>query len=121
MLGGVVKLALQNDELRRIRKGDVLSKYTLPQNWHSVSEPTVVRKINGGTGTYVIFVATRVIDKSPSSPVTAEAMREADFSMKSKVIVLDGDRLDEVVFAWDLPYRVPYGLHSMFLDWEKMK
>lgn len=118
---GIIKLALQNDKLRGIRKGDVIGRYVLPKNWYCVSEPTVVPKTSG-TGTYILIVATWIVDKSPASTtVTMDAIEEGFSSMKSRLIVLDGDKVDKVVFALDLPYHVPCGLHSMFLDWDKMK
>jgi Retinal pigment epithelial membrane protein len=120
MFDGVVKLALENDYANDVRKGDVVGKFVLPQNWHCVSEPTIVRKINGVDGVYVLLIATQVIDHVPSSPSTLEIV-DSDFTMKSKVVVLDGNKLEKVVFALDLPYKIPYGLHSMFLDWDNMK
>jgi Retinal pigment epithelial membrane protein len=120
MFDGVVKLALEDNDKKDIRKGDVVGKFVLPQNWHCVSEPTIVRKTNGVDGNYVLLIATQVTDHVPSSTSTVEIV-DSDFSMKSKVVVLDGDNLDKVVFALDLPYKIPYGLHSMFLDWDNMK
>jgi carotenoid cleavage dioxygenase-like enzyme len=42
-------------------------------------------------------------------------------TLTSKVMILDGDDLDAgPVYTAALPYHVPYGLHSSFIDWKHM-
>jgi len=40
----------------------------------------------------------------------------------SRIFVVDCEDLDAgAVWEFDLPYHLPYGLHSGFLNWEHMK
>jgi carotenoid cleavage dioxygenase len=121
LLDSVVKFSLLDDADTGVAAGDVASRFDLPSGWHSVSEPTIVTK-TGGDGHYVLLVATFV-------PPSADENGESDHvkiatdgkSMRSQLLVLDGDCLsDGPVTTVDLPYHVNYGLHSMFLDYDKM-
>jgi carotenoid cleavage dioxygenase len=106
-LDGIVKFSLRDDG--DVKKGDVVGQFTLPDSWYAVSEPTVVPKTDG-SGAYVLLIATQV------------RREEINDSLHSQVLVLDGDRLDYgPLYALNLPYNVPYGLHSAFIDWNKMK
>jgi carotenoid cleavage dioxygenase-like enzyme len=111
-LDGVVKMGLQHDN-----KGKVVGQFTLPDNWYGVSEPTVVPKTGGGSeGEYVLLLSTFV-------PDGFDSWRDIpDSALKSRVLLLDGDRLDSgPVWQCDLPYHVPVGLHSAFLPWDCIK
>ncbi|GKY90763.1 hypothetical protein MPSEU_000049200 [Mayamaea pseudoterrestris] len=101
-LDGVVKLSLSGDD-----NGRVLSRYTLPQRWYGVSEPTVVPK-KDSEGCYVFVVATQVPLEAPTNMET------------SRVILLDGDDLSRVVWEAELPFTVPYGLHSSYIPWDEL-
>uniref|UniRef100_A0A7S1D4L2 Dioxygenase n=1 Tax=Cyclophora tenuis TaxID=216820 RepID=A0A7S1D4L2_CYCTE len=102
--GGVVKLALADNEGRR--KGDV-EKYDLPEGWYSVSEPILVPK-NGSSGEYVVIFSTETSD-------------DLKMPLRSHVLVLDGDNISEgPVAAFELPSYLPYGLHSHFVEWDNL-
>jgi carotenoid cleavage dioxygenase len=109
LLDGIKKLALTDNE--NVQKGDVVGQYILPEDWHSVSEPTVVPKTNK-SGEYVLLLATYV-------PKGTSWQSQDDLkALKSQILLLDGDRLEMgPVWTADLPYHVPYGLHSSFVKW----
>ena len=114
LLDGISKLALaDNDDFK---KGDVVGRYVLPDDWYSVSEPTLVPKKGKDNGEYVLMIAT----KAPKG--TSWQNKEDLAALKSQVLVLDGGRLaDGPVWSADLPHHVPYGLHSCFVEWDKMQ
>lgn len=114
LLDGISKLALTDKD--EMKKGDVVGRYVLPEDWYSVSEPTLVPKKGKKSGEYVLMVATNV----PKG--TSWQSKEDLTALKSQVLVLDGDRLEDgPMWSADLPYHVPYGLHSCFVEWDKMK
>jgi carotenoid cleavage dioxygenase len=119
LLDAVVKFALDDDDEAGIKAGDVAGRFDLPPGWHFVSEPRVVTKTEGG-GQYVLLIATYVppVDSSNADPV---ALASDGCSMKSQVLVIDGDDMSKPVFVADLPYHVNYGLHSEYLHWDIMK
>lgn len=125
LLDGVVKMALEDDETNGVVAGGVIDRFDLPKNWHSVSEPTIVTKTDndnlvGHAGHYVLLIATYVPpDDGTKSHIDVATDGN---SMKSQLLILDGDSLSEgPVTTIDLPKHINYGLHSLFLDWEKMK
>ena len=101
-----------------------------------VSEPTVVSKTGSdddsveNNGHYALLIVTYT---PPSATTNVDCgdddqdngyleMARDGKSMKSQFLVLDGDCIsDGPVTTVDLPSHVNYGLHSTFLDWEKMK
>mmetsp|Transcript_16590 Transcript_16590/g.24506 ORF Transcript_16590/g.24506 Transcript_16590/m.24506 type:complete len:583 (-) Transcript_16590:1452-3200(-) len=118
LLDDVVKFALEDDEISGVTAGDVIGRFELPEHWHSVSEPTIVTK-TGDNGVYVLVVATYVPPDNERDHIKVATTKG---SMKSQLLVIDGDCLLEgPVTVVDLPYHVNYGLHSLFLDWDKMK
>ena len=100
-LDGVAKFALSDSE-----KGRVVSRYTLPDGWYGVSEPTVVPK-KDSDGCYISIIATQV----PSSNSVMKT---------SRVFLLDGDDLSRPVWEADVPVPMPYGLHSSYVAWENL-
>jgi hypothetical protein len=119
---GCVKLALEDDLVNNIKKGDVLGKYTLPDTWHAVTEPTVIDKTDSnGNSTYVIMGITQIIDRTPLSidKVTIDQFEQR----QSKLIIVDGDDLNNPipVYAINLPRPLPYGLHSLYVEWDKLQ
>lgn len=113
LLDGVSKLALRDQE--DVKKGDAIGRYVLPEDWYSVSEPTLVPKKGTTSGEYVLMIATN----APKG--TSWQSKEDIAKLKSQVLLLDGDRLEDgPVWSAELPYHVPYGLHSCFVDWETM-
>lgn len=120
LFDGIVKFALKDDTATGTRKGDVVGRFTLPENWYSVSEPTVVPKQKGPeklNGSYVLMIATHVMKETISQPID-----DKEIPFQSHVLVLDGDNIDAgPVCAIELPYPVTYGLHSSFLEWDKMR
>lgn len=119
-LDSVVKFNLVNDT-ESSTKGDVLGKFVLPDRWFAVSEPTVVAKTDGTGGEYVLIIATVVPEGSDWKQVEALKPENAD-ELTSHVLVLDGDKLDDgPVWMREMPHRIPYGLHSLFVPWELMK
>jgi carotenoid cleavage dioxygenase-like enzyme len=120
LLESVVKFALQNDDLNNVVKGDVMGEYTLPPGWYGVTEPTVVPKTNRH-GVYVTVVGTRAPSKDADRvPLWDDIARKN--VMKSRIFVLDGDQLDDgPVWEIDLPFHMPYGLHSSFVEWKVLK
>jgi carotenoid cleavage dioxygenase-like enzyme len=114
LIDGVVKFALQSSETQK--KGDVLGKFTLPADWYAVSEPTVIPK-KGKDGVYILMMATNV----PTEATNRINIATKPNVLRSQLLVLDGDSLSSgPVYATETPFHVPYGLHSSFLDWEKM-
>jgi hypothetical protein len=118
---GCVKLALEDDSVNNIKKGDVLGKYTLPDTWHAVTEPTVIDKTDNSDSTYVIMGITQIIDRNPFSfdKVTIDQFEKR----QSKLIVLDGNDLNNTipVYAINLPHPLPYGAHSLYVEWDKLQ
>ncbi|KAL3793992.1 hypothetical protein ACHAW5_008167 [Stephanodiscus triporus] len=111
LLDSVVKLALVDDVESGRVAGDVLGRYDLDFGWHFVSEPTVVTKTTG-YGSYLLLTATYV------PPTTDDNI---DSTMKSRLLILDGDCIaNGPVTIVDLPHRVNYGLHSLFVDWSML-
>lgn len=120
LLDSVIKFALEDD--LNYNTGDVISRYDLPSGWHFVSEPTVVSKTNS-EGNYVLLIATYV---PPNDDYNNDHVKVATDGkhMKTQLLIFDGD--DEnmsngPLTIVDLPHHVNYGLHSEFLDWNKMK
>ena len=106
LLDGITKHSLRESD-DGASKGDEVGKFILPDGWFSVSEATIVPK-EGKEGDYVLMIATNV---SPDS----------ERPLTSHVLILDGDNLDRgPVAAFNLPFFVPYGLHSHFVEWSKM-
>jgi carotenoid cleavage dioxygenase-like enzyme len=98
-------------------KGDVMSRFTLPRRWFAITEPTVVPK-QGVEGEYIMIIATHVPVGVSWMDVTTNY---DEATLTSKVMILDGDDLDAgPVYTAALPYHVPYGLHSSFIDWKHM-
>lgn len=111
LLDSVVKLALVDDVESGRVAGDVLGRYDLDFGWHFVSEPTVVAK-TAGDGSYLLLTATYV------PPSTDDNI---DSTTKSRLLILDGDCIAKgPVTIVDLPHRVNYGLHSLFVDWSML-
>ena len=88
LLDGIVKFALKDNDVTGNKKGDVVGRFTLPENWYSVSEPTVVKK-RDDKGTYVVMIATQVPKGVSFQQVATGAAR-----LRSQVLVLDGDDLN---------------------------
>jgi len=119
LLDCVVKFALDDDEKQNIKKGDVIGRFVLPKGWYAVTEPTIAPKEDGSV--YVMVVGTKVPLMENNVVPSIECIAN-DNVVLSRVFVLDGDNLnDGSVWEFDLPYHVPYGLHSAFLDWKHMK
>jgi Retinal pigment epithelial membrane protein len=116
MSDGCVKLALSDDATKGVRKGDIIGKFELPKSWYGVTEATVVDKVNG-RGQYVIIGATQILDTTPCALYIAEEQ----FVRKSKLFILDGEKMEKPVYSLDLPYVLPYGLHSLYLDWDQLQ
>ena len=114
LLDGISKLALSDQN--GVKKGDVIGRYVLPEDWYSVSEPTLVPKRGRSSGEYVLMIATN----TPKG--TSWESKEDLAKLKSQVLLLDGDRLEDgPVWSADLPHHVPYGLHSCFLEWNTLR
>ena len=114
----VIKLAAINNNGHK--KGDVMARFKLPERWFAVSEATVVPKVGQeGEGEYILLIASHV----PEGVTWQDVAKDYDGSpLTSKVFIVDGDDLDAgPVYSATLPYHVPVGLHSSFIDWEHMK
>ena len=113
----VVKMAAIDNE--EYNKGDVIGRFQLPERWFAVSEPTVVAKKGKDDGEYVLLIATHV----PEGVNWKDVAKDFDkSSMTSKVFIVDGENMNAgPVYSATLPFHVPYGLHSEFIDWEQMK
>jgi len=138
VLNSVVKFALEDNDASGATAGDVIGRFDLTRGWHMVSEPTVVSKTGSdddddagdNNGHYVLLIVTYT---PPSATTNVDCGDDDDDdgyleiardgkSMTSQFLVLDGDCIsDGPVTTVDLPSHVNFGLHSMFLDWEKMK
>ena len=99
-------------------KGDVMARFQLPERWFAVSEPTVVPK-HEAEGEYILLIASHV----PERVTWQEVANDYDgSSLTSKVFIVDGGDLDAgPVYSATLPYHVPFGLHSGFIEWKHMK
>ena len=117
LLDGVVKFCLKDDE--DMNAGDAIGKFIAPNGWHFVSEPTIVNK-ERKDGQYILLIMTEVPHDKRSRNHVEFALEMG--AMKSKMIVLDGDDISKgPVSAINLPYHVNYGLHSLFVPWDRMK
>ena len=116
--GTILKLSALDTGI--YKKGDIMGRYDLSERWFLVSEPTVLpKKGKRGEGEYVVFIATNVPEGVSWETVASDY---DESTLESKVIILDGDNLDKgPLYSATLPYHVPYGLHSAFIDWEYMK
>lgn len=113
LLDGVSKLALVDQN--GMKKGDVVGRYVLPEDWYAVSEPTLVPKKGKASGEYVLMIATN------AAKGTSWQSEQDMAALKSQVLLLDGDRLEAgPVWSCDLPHHVPYGLHSCFVEWDTL-
>ena len=102
LLDGVVKFSISGEN-----SGEVVDQFTLESGWHFVSEPTPVTK-TGGEGSYLLLIATHVPNKDRGT-------------LTSRLMVLDTDDMASGPIAMvSLPHHVNYGLHSLYLPWEKM-
>jgi len=121
LLDGVVKFALEDNEKQGFVAGDVVSRFDLPSGWHSVSEPTVVTKVGDNKGHYILLIASFVPSIDDDNSGDHIKVATDGRSLRTQLLVLDGDDLTVgPVSSVDLPYHVNYGLHSQFLEWEKM-
>ena len=119
LLDAVVKFALDDDDEAGIEAGDVVGRFDLPTGWHSVSEPTIVTK-TGGDGQYVLVIATYVPPANGRKADPVDLATDGS-SIKSQLLVIDGNDMSKAVFVADLPYHVNYGLHSEYICWDIMK
>ena len=112
----MIKFALEDGDVHG--KGDVAGRSDLPLGWHMVSEPTVLSKTTG-EWSYVLVLVTFV---PPSQEGGADHVGVATdgISLRTQLMVLDGNSLDDgPVAKVDMPTHVNYGLHSLFVDWER--
>lgn len=121
LFDGFIKFAMTDNEEAGVKKGDMVDKYTISENWYPVSEPTIVGKKNPDgsdkEGSYLVFLESHVPEEVPSWEEI-----EQDNVLRSRVVLLDTENLGAgPVWTMDLPYHVPYGLHSHFLEWDKLK
>jgi Lignostilbene-alpha,beta-dioxygenase and related enzymes len=118
----ILKFSLMDDKENGIRKGDVIGRFHFPKGWYGVTEPTIVPKVggeDGAKGCYMVAIATYV-PETPHVPLEEEIAK--DNVLTSRVFVVDGDNFDAgAIWEFDLPYHLPYGLHSGFLNWEHLK
>lgn len=99
--------------------GEVVSRYDSEPGWHFCSEPTVVTKTSRN-GHYVLLYATFVPEKGARNKKYDEMARDGA-SLRSRLLVLDGDDISSgPVSTIDLPYHMNYGLHSLYLLWDKL-
>jgi carotenoid cleavage dioxygenase len=120
LIDRILKFSLMDDAENGIRKGDVIGRFHFPEGWYGVTEPTIVPKVgDGNKGCYMVAIATHV----PEEPhVPSEESIANENVLTSRVFVVDGDDFDAgSVWEFDLPYHLPYGLHSGFLNWEYLK
>lgn len=123
---GIVKFAMTENSSPGMRKGDIADKFILPKNWYAVTEACIIPKeSNGGKAysekplehAYLAFIATHV----PQDDRTFLEIGSDENSMKSHFLILDADNLEEgPVSVIELPVSVRGGLHSMYLEWDKL-
>ena len=118
----LMKFSLQDDTSNEIHKGDVLGQYTVESGWSLVSEPTTVAKTSGN-GHYIMVVATFVPSQDGgANDISYEQVALDGKSMKSQLLILDGDDISAgPVARVNTPYHINYGLHSLFVPWQKMR
>ena len=118
LIDRVVKFALTDDTHEGVQRGDVLGRFKLPPGFYGVTEPTIVPKMGNENECYVVVAGTQV----PETEVPSDEDIANNNCLLSRIFVVDGENLDAgAVWEFDLPYHLPYGLHSGFLDWEHMK
>ena len=116
VLDSIVKQSLVDVPEKGIKKGDVTGRFTAPDGYYVVTEPSLVPKEGDSSGVYMVVVATQVPEPVPSWDDIAEKN-----VLKSRVFVLDGEDMNAgPVWEFDLPYHVGYGLHSAFVEWDKL-
>jgi len=124
---GVVKFSMKDDESLNINKGDVVDEFILPENWYATTEACIIPKMSSSNtnmasgnwreDSYVTLIATHVPQDERSFLDIGSDLR----SMKSHFLIIDADNMAEgPVAAVELPVSVRYGLHSMYLDWDKL-
>lgn len=114
LLDGVVKFSVVEETA-----GAVVDRYTLEPGWHFCAEPTPVTKTSGD-GVYLLLIATFVPEEGDRS-LPYDVMARDGTSLKSRMIILDSEDMESgPVTKIGLPHHVNYGLHGMFLPWEKM-
>jgi carotenoid cleavage dioxygenase len=117
LIDRVVKFSLVDNVEEGIQKGDVIGRFKMPPDFYGVTEPTIVPKLGSGKGSYCVVVGTQV----PETDVPSHEDIEKN-GLISRIFVVDCEALDAgAVWEFDLPYHLPYGLHSGFLNWEDMK
>eukprot|EP00797_Seminavis_robusta_P017085 Sro254_g100160.2 (306) ;mRNA; r:31987-32904 len=116
IFGAIAKLAAVDSD--KFNKGDVVGKFAMPEGFAVMTEPTVVPKVDQD-GEYILIIANYV----PKGVNWKDVANDYDAApIQSKVMMLDGDDLDAgPVYSATLPYHVPYGLHSGFIDWKNLK
>ena len=123
LLDSVVQFAASDSEDGRVSKGTVVSRYNLPEGFHSVSEPTIVTK-TGGDGCYCLLAATYVPEITDDREFGEHVRVATDGkSMRTQLHILDGDDIGRgPITVIDLPdnRHINYGLHSLYLPWDKM-
>jgi len=116
LIDRVVKFSLVDNVDEGVHKGDVIGRFKMPPDFYGVTEPTIVPKIGSGKGSYCVVVGTQVPETVPSHEDIEKN------GLISRIFVVDCEDLDAgAVWEFDLPYHLPYGLHSGFLNWEHMK
>jgi carotenoid cleavage dioxygenase-like enzyme len=125
---GVVKFAMISDEASGVSKGDIFDEFVLPKNWYATTEACIVPKVsssgvpssetdNWRENSYVTLIATHV----PQDDRSFLEIGTDEQSMKSHFLIIDADNMSEgPVAVIELPVSIRYGLHSMFLDWDKL-
>lgn len=117
LLDGVVKFSTEEETA-----GQVLDRYFLDPGWHFCSEPTAVTKTSGD-GHYILLYSTFIPEEPSSrSNKSHDELARDGSSLRSRLLVLDGDSIGSgPVSILELPYHMNYGLHSLFLPWDKLK
>jgi carotenoid cleavage dioxygenase-like enzyme len=123
---GIVKFAMIDNWSPGMRKGDIADEFTLPKNWYAVTEACVIPKTSTVArgkssksleNAYIALIATHV----PQDDRSFLEIGSDEQSMKSHFLILDADNLGQgPVSVLELPVSVRGGLHSMWLEWEKL-
>lgn len=111
LIDGVVKMDLHD--------GRVASKWTAPDGFHLVSEPSFVPRlksepVEGDEGYILAFVCA-----AAGSAAASGEVQEAADGRAARLYVLDATTMEEVAVL-SLPGAVPYGLHSCWLPYDEL-
>ena len=114
---------MRNDGVAKMElaTGRLAGRWTAPDGWWVVSEPTLVPKAgaddagDGDAGYLLVFLSMARDDAAHEGRAEAEA----GDGRASRLVVLDAATMEDAAVV-ALPGAVPYGLHSAWIPYEEL-